>query len=203
MQSTLSRILLTLGMSAFLLSACDRQKDTEQPTTPPTTPKESEQTITNLADAGLTNSPTIEINTLGYKTVVFGNILEENKSLTDEQKKCLISNEANATYEPGNIELVNLTGTDLLKESDKFYETEIGQKFRRFIEQQLFLMADQKIEGEIIVITDEDQLKATEYRQNNPTAKEMETKMSTLDPQKTLAQFQEYTIKEKARCHIN
>ncbi len=193
--------LLAIAISGLLLTACDKKTEAPADTKTESTTTVAEPTPT--PEASSTQSPTVKLTVLGVKMGTFGVLMAEHPALTEEQKKCLLSDEADATYEPTTTELIALMGADNLKEADKFYATEVGQKMLKYMEQQMAMVASLPLDGEPVTITDEDKAAMEEYAKNNPLAKEMEAKIAaSLTPQKMLEQMQGYAAKEKVRCNI-
>lgn len=206
--------LLAFAVSGLLLTACDKKTETPaEPKTETKTETAAPADSTGAATAAKTtvanassDSPTLKMSILGIKMATFGMIAQEKPSLTDEQKKCLAGDEANATYQAYADDIVGIIGADALKESDKFYDTEVGKKMLTFMDQQLAQAAGLPITGDAVTITDADKAAMQEYAKTNESSKAMEEKITaamSADPQKTLKQMQHFAAKEKARCNIS
>lgn len=208
--------LLAIAVSGLLLTACDKKTDTTaEPKTEAKTETVAPADNAGTAPAGETtaatttanvDSPTIKMSMMGIKMATFGVIAQEKPNLTDEQKKCLAGDEANATYQPYVDEITGIIGADGIKEADKFYETEVGKKMLTFMNQQFAEVAGLPIEGEPVTMTDADKKAMEEYGKNNQSSKAIEEKLAASmasDPQKTMQQMQDFATKEKARCNIS
>lgn len=201
--------LLATALCATLLTACNKTEAPKTDTKPAETtkteapaeaPKADATAQPATADAGV--SPTVQmyVDTMKLTTVMQ---LSAAQALTPEQKTCLNSNDANATYlETAKTEMLKALGEDGLKASDEFYATEVGKKFVKFTQQQLQQMAGQPIEGEAVTITPEDQAKIAEFSQSD-AGKKIEASNTQADPQALMKTMEGFVTAEKTRCNIS
>lgn len=203
--------LLTTVLCATLLTACNKTEAPKTDTKPAETtkteapaeaPKTADATAQPVAAAEAGVSPTVQmyVDTMKLTTVMQ---LSAVQALTPEQKTCLNSNDANATYlETAKTEMLKALGEDGLKASDEFYATEVGKKFVKFTQQQLQQMAGQPIEGEAVTITPEDQAKIAEFSQSD-AGKKIEASNTQADPQALMKTMEGFVAAEKTRCNIS
>lgn len=199
----LSHVLLATTLCVLFLTACNKAEAPKSETKSEEVAKietpATEQSVATT-DAGI--SPTVQmyINTMKMTT---GMQLSSAHELTAEQKTCLNSNGADATYlEVAKTEMLKALGEDGLKASDEFYSTEVGKKFVKFTQQQFQQMSGQPIEGELVTITAEDQAKITEFSQSD-AGKKIEASNSQADPQELMKTMEGFVTAEKARCNIS
>ncbi|MGK8251895.1 hypothetical protein [Moraxella lacunata] len=131
-------------------------------------------------------------------------LAQTNPDITEEQGACLMSKDGEATYhETSKQMLVDAVGVEGIQEADKFYESEVGQKVLKYTEQQEKLARGESIDGEPIIMTEEDQAKMVEMSQSEANQK-LETAMQeSITPEKMKTLIEDFATKEKARCNIS
>lgn len=208
-------LVLTTAVSLACLTACNKTEKPqaeEKPTTTQTAPSEAsapaqtsapattpDQPAQTSAPAG--GSPTVAMYVDTMKVTTFMQLMATNQ-LTDEQKTCLMSNDANATYlDTAKTELGKTLGEDGLKASDEFYASELGQKVAKFARQELHKAIGQPVEGEPVTLTDEDKTKMMEFSQSD-IGKKIDANTKNIDPQAMMKQLEGFAASEKTRCKI-
>lgn len=196
----LSAVSLALLLS---LTACNKNESASE------SPKAEATTTTAAAEApkaepavNLDNSPTIKMMSDVLKMGATGMVIAAAQNATQEQLDCL-QNADNALFlEAAKTQTQKMLGDDLIKESDKFYETEVGQKMLKFMEQSQLQMQGKPIEGEPVVITEEDKAKMAEFGESE-LGKKIAKATTQPDPQEMQQLLTELANKEKARCNIS
>lgn len=200
------------------LSACNK------PATETTTETKSESTSDNkaqtttetktdtpapTADTGakdtgvnLDTSPTVLMMADTLKIGAWGVIHTTANISTQEHLDCLFDYDKALFLEAGKAETQKMLSADLIKASDEFYATEVGQKMLKFMEQTQLESQGKPIEGEKVVISEEDKAKMAEFGQSEVGKKIAEATAKGTDPQAVQKLVEELANKEKARCKL-
>ena len=199
---TLYRTLLAVAVSATLLTACNK---TEAPAEQPANTAETTQTApAETASVNLDGSPSIAMMNKILQMSTLMHLAQTNPDITEEQGACLMSKDGEATYhETSKQMLVDAVGVEGIQEADKFYESEVGQKVLKYTEQQEKLARGESIDGEPIVIAEEDQAQMIEMGPSEANQKLEAAMQESITPEKMKTLIEDFAIKEKARCNIS
>lgn len=190
----LSALALALMLS---LTACNKDE-----------PAASESPKANIPKAevvdNLDNSPTVKVFADIFKETTTAMASAIADKATQEQLDCLANPDETIFIEAGKTEVRKMLDDEMIKESDKFYGTEAGQKMLKFIKQQIQIeMQDKPIEGELVTITEEDKAKIAEFNESEAGKKWAQATSENMMSSKELLQLiTELTYKELDRCHI-
>lgn len=190
----LSALALALMLS---LTACNKDE-----------PAASESLKANIPKAevvdNLDNSPTVKVFADIFKETTTAMASAIADKATQEQLDCLANPDETIFIEAGKTEVRKMLDDEMIKESDKFYGTEAGQKMLKFIKQQIQIeMQDKPIEGELVTITEEDKAKIAEFNESEVGKKWAQATSENMMSSKELLQLiTGLTYKELDRCHI-
>lgn len=203
MKATFAKSLLVIALSAFTLTACNKNQDNQSTESPPApTESTTAQAQSTATSASTSVSPTVQIWVESMKLGTFMMLKAENPNLTAEQLACLRSDDANATYyAKGEGELKRILGDDLLKAADEFYASEFGKKITAFTHQQLLIAAGETVDNPI-TLTPEEQADMLKQMQESEFAQKMQADAQTVSEEEATAMIAEFSAKEKARCNL-
>lgn len=206
--------LSALSLACVLaLTACNKpatETKTETTTETATSAKSETKTDapaptdTGAKDTGvdLDTSPTVLMMADTLKVGAWGVIHATANISTQEHLDCLFDYDKALFLEAGKAETQKMLSADLIKASDEFYATEVGQKMLKFMEQTQLEAQGKPIEGEKVVISEEDKAKMAEFGQSEAGKKIAEATAKGTDPQAVQKLVEELANKEKARCKL-
>lgn len=196
----LSRFLVPSLLIVLALTACNKA-DTTQERASQTT---DVQKPTQAPADDLNGSPTVQIMANTLLGGAWAYIEASSPNLTQTQMQCIFDYNQALFLEAGKTQTINMIGKDLIATSDEFYRTPVGQKMMTFMTQSLLKVQGKPIEGEMVVITDEDKAKLVEFSQSEAGQKLAKaSNHGTIDDKALQSVIQELGDKEKARCQIS
>lgn len=189
---------LVLSLALVLgLTACNKNDSAQAP-------KADNAQATAPAD-DLDNSPTVLVMADMLKFGAWAYIQSTgaiNDKTTDEQLNCLFDYDKALFLQAGKEEVTKNLSADLIKQSDEFYRTEVGKKVLKFTEQSQLQAQGRPIEGEPVVITDEDKAKMAEFGQSEAGQKIAQAMNAGAVQGDLKALVTQLGEKEKARCKL-
>lgn len=223
---TLNKITLATSvlLSAFALTACDKKEAAPAKTaasttttttvtstttatvvpavasTPDTTVVASSSTTTTTA---ATNgvSPTVQLWIDSTKIGTLMMLKQQHPKMTAEQKTCLQSRDADATYLPkAQEEMTRVLSAEDLKNLDTFYTSEVGKKVVAMTHQQFNQMMGEPT-GAPIALTPEEQKQVVTFMQN-PSSKKIQADTAKMTDKEAETMIKTLADKERARCKI-
>lgn len=182
----LTALCSALMIGVVMLTACDKPAPATSET-PPTTQTQTTPTPNAYLDYQVKVTRTLVAVTLA-----------EDYHLTEEQAKCVLSNDGIANYlsvlEPHFKQILS---EEDFKEADEFFASETGQKFSTIIDTQL----DNILKGEENKSTDEQKAIFAEATAK-PFFEKAEMHANQMSEEEALAFLQSMVDKEIARCNI-
>lgn len=198
-------LVLSLAV-VFSLTACNKTDSNAQaPKTDTATQAKSEAPKQQAPANYLDTSPTVLMMADMLKVGAWAYIHATGaaNNMTEEQMECLFNYDKALFLEAGKAETTKMLSEELIRKSDEFYHTEVGKKMLKFMEQTQLQAQGKPINGEAVVITEEDKAKMAEFGQSEAGQKIAQATGAGVDPQAVQALVKELGDKEKARCKLS